>query len=224
MRSLHDQQREEEQTKADSKQVRKTARDGWIFFLSGFIGALIVGWIVFPLILYTEQNQPLNFSHARHGPESSAGLGCDECHFFHKDGTFSGTPKIESCMECHEDPQSPLSESPEEAKLFANYIGPFKEIPWLVYSRQPDCVYFPHIAHVKVATIKCRVCHGDFATRQSPPVYKVNRLTRHSIDIWGRNIAGYKRNTWDRMKMDDCAGCHAQRGKQNNNACLVCHK
>jgi hypothetical protein len=26
------------------------------------------------------------------------------------------------------------------------------------------------------------------------------------------------------MKMDDCAQCHKQKGKENNNACFVCHK
>jgi menaquinone reductase, multiheme cytochrome c subunit len=208
----------------DSKQVRRSSKDGWIFFISGLIGALIVGWIVFPNILYSKKNQPLNFSHASHGPESDAGLECQECHFFYEDGTFSGVPGIENCMECHEDPESPLGESPEEVKLLTDYIKPEKEIPWLIYSRQPDCVYFPHIAHVTMAEIECRVCHGDFDARKSPPVYKVNRLTGYSIDIWGRSIAGYKKKTWDRMKMDDCAQCHTQKGKENNNACFVCHK
>jgi len=209
---------------ADLKRVRRTIKDGWIFFLSGLIGALIVGWIVFPALLYSKKNQPLNFSHVSHGPESDVGLECEECHFFYEDGTFSGIPGIENCMECHDDPESPLGESPEEVRLFTDYIEPGKEIPWLIYSRQPDCVYFPHIAHVNMAETECKVCHGDFSTRKSPPVYKVNRLTRYSIDIWGRNIAGYKRNTWDKMKMDDCAWCHTQKGKENNNACFVCHK
>ena len=209
---------------ADSKRVRRTIKVGWIFFLSGLIGALIVGWIVFPLILYSKKSQPLNFSHVSHGPESDAGLECEECHSFYEDGTFSGIPGIKNCMECHDDPESPLGESPEEVRLFTDYIEPGREIPWLIYSRQPDCVYFPHIAHVNMAETECKVCHGDFSTRKSPPVYKVNRLTRYSIDIWGRNIAGYKRNTWDRMKMDDCAKCHTQKGKENNNACFVCHK
>ncbi len=209
---------------ADSKQASRTKKDGWIFFLSGLVGALIVGWIVFPALLYSKKSQPLNFSHATHGPESDAGLECEECHFFYEDGAFSGIPGIKNCMECHEDPESPLGESPEEVKLFTDYIEPGREIPWLIYSRQPDCVYFPHIAHVNMAEIECNVCHGDFSTRKSPPVYKVNRLTRYSIDIWGRNIAGYKKNTWDGMKMADCAKCHTQKGKEDNNACFVCHK
>jgi len=209
---------------ADSKQASRTKKDGWIFFLSGLVGALIVGWIVFPALLYSKKSQPLNFSHVSHGPESDAGLECEECHFFYEDGAFSGIPGIKNCMECHEDPESPLGESPEEVKLFTDYIEPGREIPWLIYSRQPDCVYFPHIAHVNMAEIECRVCHGDFETMETLPVYKVNRLTRYSIDIWGRNIAGYKKNTWDGMKMDDCAKCHTQKGKEDNNACFVCHK
>jgi hypothetical protein len=209
---------------AHSSEVTKAKKHGWIFFLSGLISALIVGWAVFPFLLYSEKSQPLNFSHAGHGPESNAGLDCTECHFLYEDGAFSGIPQLEKCMECHGDPATPLSESPDELTLLAEYIGPRREIPWLVYSRQPDCVYFPHIAHVKMAQIECRVCHGDFAAREIPPAYKVNRLTGYSIDIWGRSIAGFKKNTWDRMKMDDCAGCHAQKGKEHNNACFVCHK
>ncbi len=208
----------------DSKQLRKSAKGGWIFLLSGLIGALIVGWIVFPALLYSKKNQPMNFSHVSHGPESEALLECEACHFFYEDGTFSGIPGIENCVECHDDPESPLGESPDEVKLFTDYIEPGKEIPWLIYSRQPDSVYFPHIAHVTMAETECKVCHGDFETMETLPVYKVNRLTGYSIDIWGRNIAGYKRNTWDKMKMDDCAQCHTQKGKENNNACFVCHK
>jgi len=206
------------------EQEKKTKWDGWIFFSVGLIAALAVGWVVFPLLLYSEQRQPLNYSHVKHGPESSVGLECEECHFFYEDGVFSGIPGLSKCMECHEDPESLFTDSPEEVKLFEAFIEPGREIPWLVYSRQPDCVYFSHIAHVKMAEIECKVCHGDFASNDILPSYKANRLTRYSIDIWGRNIAGYKKNTWDRMKMNDCAGCHTREGKEQNNACFVCHK
>lgn len=208
----------------DVRQAKKASRDGWIFFVVGLIVALIIGWVVYPALLYSERSQPLHFSHASHGPESSAGLECEECHFFYEDGSFSGIPGVKKCMECHEDPESPLSEDPKEKKLLTEYVKPLQEIPWLVYARQPDCVYFPHIAHVKMAHIECKVCHGDFAIRKAPPVYKVNRISRYSIDIWGRNISGYKKNPWGRMKMDDCADCHRARGKESHNACFVCHK
>jgi hypothetical protein len=208
----------------DSRQANKPSRQGWIFFVAGLIVALIIGWVVYPALLYSERSQPLHFSHAHHGPDSSAGMECEDCHYFYEDGSFSGIPKLEKCMECHEDAESPLSDDPEEKKLLAEYVKPNQEIPWLVYSRQPDCVYFPHIAHVQTAEIECKHCHGDFGARVAPPDYKVNRISRYSIDIWGRNISGYKRNPWDRMKMDDCADCHRERATESHNSCFVCHK
>jgi len=206
----------------NSKQAKKGSSGGWIFFIVGLIVALIVGWAVYPALLYSKKSQPLHFSHASHTQDM--GMECEDCHYFHEDGSFSGIPKLEKCMECHEDPESPLSEDPEEQKLLTEYVKPGQEIPWLVYFRQPDCVYFPHIAHVKMGNMECKVCHGDFGTRDDMPDYKVNRMSRYSIDIWGRNILGYKKNSWDSMKMDDCADCHKERGKENNNACFVCHK
>ena len=38
--------------------------------------------------------------------------------------------------------------------------------------------------------------------------YQENRITGYSRDIWGENIGGFKKNTWDRMKMNDCSDCH----------------
>ena len=55
----------------------------------------------------------------------------------------------------------------------------------------------------------CITCHGPIGESEHLKTYEVNRITGYSRDIWGRNIAGLKRNPWDRMKMDDCANCHA---------------
>jgi hypothetical protein len=127
-------------------------------------------------------------------------------------------------MECHDDPEFALGESVEEERFLLDYVAYEKEVPWLVYSRQPDCVYFSHIAHVKMGEIDCQTCHGDHGETHELPVYKKNRLSSYSINIWGKNIAGLKTNSWDRMKMDDCAECHTKNNHEENNACFVCHK
>jgi len=203
-----------------------------IYFFAGLIPSLFIGWILFPVALYSSHQQPINFSHSLHlDPERVDGIEGDTdlekclfCHTFRDDGTFAGIPRLGKCMECHDDPESPLGDSPGEKEFLKEYVADEKEIPWLSYSRQPDCVYFSHIAHVKMGKQDCKTCHGDHAKTDRLPVYKENRLTGYSINIWGKNIAGYKANTWDRMKMDDCAECHSKKGHEEKNACFVCHK
>jgi len=204
----------------------------WVFFLAGITGSLILGWIIFPFVLYSNEPQPTNFNHALHlDSEQVDGIDgetelerCMFCHGFRDDGSFAGIPKLEKCTECHDDPESPLGDTPEEKEFMMEYVAHDKEIPWLSYSKQPDCVYFSHIAHVKMGEVACKTCHGDHASNEKLPVYQKNILTGYSINIWGKNIAGHKENTWDRMKMDDCAECHTKMGHDENNACFVCHK
>lgn len=203
---------------------------GWIFFLAGLVPALIIGWVIFPMVLYSSHEQPFNFSHMTH-TDPDLGMGwatreesCVDCHFFHADGTFSGIPKLDTCTMCHDDPSFPMGDSEDEKIFLEQYVANDREIPWLIYTRQPDCVYFSHIAHVEMGGMECRTCHGDHGTSDTLPVYKRNRISGYSIDIWGRNISGFKRNTWDRMKMSDCAKCHTEMGYEQNNACFVCHK
>jgi len=126
---------------------------GVAFFLIGFIGSLIVGWIIFPMALYSSQPQPMNFNHALHlDPEKVDGIEgdtetekCLSCHQFREDGTFTGIPKLEKCMECHDDPESPIGETPEEKEFLTKYVAVEKEIPWLSYYRQPGlCLFFPY--------------------------------------------------------------------------------
>jgi hypothetical protein len=153
--------------------------------------------------------------------------GCQSCHYLREDGTFSGIPKLESCMECHD---SLLGESDEEKKFIDEYVSTNREVPWLVYSRQPDSVYFSHAAHVAMGNMDCVTCHGNIGESEDTRIYEENRITGYSRDIWGRNIAGLKKDSWDRMKMDDCSQCHVRLNVKQNSvqtekgACFVCHK
>ena len=187
------------------------------FFVTGFLVHLFIGWVIFPVLLYSEKQQPIDFSHKVH--QEAVDESCESCHFFRDDGSFSGVPKLENCIECHEEP---MGEHPEEARLIREYIEPGKEIPWHIYSLQPDCVFFSHAAHVKMAEQECVTCHGPIGESDHVRPYQRNRITGYSRDIWGFSIAGFKKNSWDRMKMDDCGECHEEKGA--NNACFVCHK
>jgi hypothetical protein len=81
-----------------------------------------------------------------------------------------------------------------------------------------------------MAQMECDTCHGPIGESENLKVYEENRISGYSRDIWGRNIAGFKRNSWDRMKMDDCADCHRKEDVNQNSVqtlrggCFVCHK
>ena len=175
-----------------------------LFFVLGFAASLVVGWVIFPKLLYSQKPQPIEFNHLKHN--ELVDNGCESCHFFRDDGSFSGVPKLAQCRDCHEEQQG---ESEAEAKLVKDYASKGIEIPWLVYSRQPDCVFFSHAAHVKVAEMECVTCHGEVGNSETLRVYEANRITGYSRDIWGKSIAGLTRNPQKRMKMDVCDHCHA---------------
>jgi hypothetical protein len=195
-----------------------------LFFALGLIASLIVGWVIFPQVLYSQKRQPVDFNHVIHQEEVDS---CEDCHFFREDGTFSGVPKLVQCIDCHEEVNG---EDPEEEKFVNEYVAKGREVPWLVYSRQPQNVFFSHVAHVKLAQMDCVTCHGNIGESESLKIYEENRISGYSRDIWGRNIAGIKRNSWDRMKMDDCSECHQKENVNQNSAqtekgaCFVCHK
>jgi len=196
-----------------------------LFFILGLIASFIVGWVIFPQLLYSQKKQPIDFNHVLHNDQVDN--GCESCHFFRDDGTFSGVPKLSQCIDCHEEVNG---EDPEEEKFVNEYVAEEREVPWLVYSQQPSNVFFSHAAHVKMAEMDCATCHGNIGESESLKVYEENRITGYSRDIWGGNIAGFKRNTWDRMKMDDCAECHQRENVDLNSVqterggCFECHK
>ena len=195
---------------------------GWVillFFLIGFVGSMLSGWLVFPDLLYSEKEQPIDFDHQLH--MGVVYEGCQSCHYFREDGQFSGIPDLYSCSSCHQFVQGT---DPEEEKFVNEYVLPNKEVPWLVYSKQPDCVFFSHAAHVKGADMECATCHGDYGHSTHTRTYQENRITGYSRDIWGYNIArlGEPKHGL-RMKMNDCANCH-ERMTGHKGYCFQCHQ
>ena len=199
-----------------------------LFFIVGFAASLFVGWIVFPELLYSKKQQPIDFNHEMH--MELVDNGCESCHFFREDGTYSGVPKLAQCIDCHEEVQG---DSEHEAVFVEEYVSKGQEVPWLIYSRQPDCVFFSHAAHVKLAKMDCVTCHGHIGESTSLKPYEYNIITGYSRDIWGKNLENYlglKTNTYDRMKMNDCAACHLEETGRTSSVstekdgCFVCHK
>lgn len=196
-----------------------------LFFVIGLAASLVVGWILFPKVLYSQKEQPIDFNHSLHA--GFVDKGCESCHFFREDGTYAGVPKLAQCRDCHEEVQG---SNPEETKFVEQYVKKNIEVPWLVNAKQPNCVYFSHAAHVKSAKLECATCHGPIGESEHLKVYRQNRITGYSRDIWGENIAGIKKNSWDRMKMDDCTECHQKKKvamgsvQTQKEGCFVCHK
>jgi hypothetical protein len=195
-----------------------------LFFLIGLALSMVVGWTIFPKALYSQKTQPIDFNHKLHLEQVD---GCESCHFFRDDGSFSGSPRLAQCTGCHSDV---MGEGENEKRFIEDFVNKEREVPWLKYSRQPDCVFFSHAAHIHGAKLDCKTCHGEIGESTSLKPYQENRITGYSRDIWGQNIAGIKRNSWDRMKMDDCAACHSTAGihdssvQTGKDACFVCHK
>ena len=196
-----------------------------LFFVIGFALSLVVGWGIFPKLLYSKKKQPVDFNHAMH--LELVDEGCQSCHFFRADGSFSGAPTLAQCIGCHDEMQG---DTANEMNFYENYIQKDREVPWLIYAKQPQCVFFSHVAHVKMANMDCVTCHGFIGDSTQLPVYEQNRISLYSRNIWGKNIGGFKENTWDRMKMDDCSECHVREGVRQasvqtaKGGCFVCHK
>ncbi|MCZ2073935.1 MAG: cytochrome c3 family protein [Bryobacteraceae bacterium] len=191
---------------------------GKIAFAAGLLLALHLGWRQFPDVLYSKADQPLQFSHKVHVEDS--GMSCEDCHFVRDDGRFTGIPPIAKCAECHAEP---LGATPHEKVLVEKYVATLTEIPWRVYSRQPDNVYFPHAAHVKTAKLACESCHGEHGKTENLRPYEQNRISGYSRDIWGPSISRISlKGERLGMKMDDCIDCHTE--KKLRHSCLDCHK
>lgn len=191
---------------------------GVIFFITGLAASLALGWFVFPLALYKTEHQPMQFSHKTHAGEAM-GMACEDCHAFTTEGRFVGIPATAKCGECH---AAQLGETEDERILVEEYVLTEREIPWKIYSRQPDNAFFPHAVHVKTGEMKCEDCHGTHGESDNLRPFQVNRISGYSRDIWGQNISGFASQPWEGMKMDRCVRCHQHSNRVTG--CIECHK
>jgi hypothetical protein len=189
-----------------------------IAFAVGVLVALVLGWVIFPRVLYVKKNQPVEFLHKTHA-EKSGVADCSECHTIRDDGTFAGLPPMEKCAACHADK---IGDSKAEAILVNNYIKPGHETPWLVYSEQPANVWFSHAIHVKRANLACSECHSTYGESDQVRPYELNRISGYSRDIWGHSMSRLRRAPHEGMKMSDCEDCHKKHGVDVG--CLGCHE
>lgn len=191
---------------------------GVCFFLTGVVAIQFAGWVGLPKALYVTKAQPLEFRHKTHA-EKSGSAECDGCHVLGTDGVFAGLPKTESCAACHSEAQG---KTVAEATLVNSYVKTEKETPWLVYARQPANVRFSHAIHTKRAKLPCERCHDKHGESDALRPYQENRISGYSRDIWGHSISRLRRVANEGMKMDDCEGCHKERGFETG--CLSCHR
>jgi len=121
-------------------------------------------------------------------------MACVDCHQHVEETPFAGLPKIEVCLDCHEEA---LTENPEEAKLI-EIANNDKELIWQRVYKMPPDVYFSHRRHVGFAKIECEKCHSKMEEMTSPP-------NKPAVDL----------------SMKYCMDCHEETKADND--CIACH-
>lgn len=165
-------------------------RRRWLL-LMGIVLSVVVVFSFFTTVTGRGVKQPIQFNHKAHKEQ---GLECMACHQYVRERTFAGVPKIEVCMECHE---QPVTENPEEDKI-RQFSKANHEIQWGRLYQMPNHVFFTHRVHVVIDEIPCNTCHGDIGDTVKPPSRSLKT-----------------------MSMNDCMDCHRETGA--NNDCLACH-
>ncbi len=161
------------------------------FFLIGVSVGVVLLFLFITFSQGFKTGQPISFNHKKHVEQ---GLQCDTCHPFFKTQTFSGLPRMTTCLECHKEP---ITQGPEEEKI-RKFHQKGEEIPWKRLYQQPDHVFFSHRRHVVLGKMECKSCHGDIGQSEKPPS-----------------------KPWVNMSMSWCMDCHAK--SKVTNDCLACH-
>ncbi len=149
-----------------------------------------------------EATSSIPFMHKTH--TEKYGIKCIVCHSYEDNGRFRGIPTVGDCTACHARDGATTAKdhlTPRKKSIFDSYKD--TDRPWTSWCRQPDLVYFSHLAVMQQKNkdgepvMKCTSCHGNKGS---------------SIDQ--RMIKG-------RMPMGQCMDCHT--ALKISNACAVCH-
>ncbi len=188
---------------------------GIIPFPAGAAIMLGAGWAGFPRAIYKSRPQPVDFSHKVHADK--AGTEMRGLPRVSHDGTFAGIPTLDKCAGCH---AAAMGTTAAEKNFIEQYVTPAREPQWAAYARQPENVFFTHIAHVKRAKLACETCHGDHGASDHLLPYQQDRISGYSRNIW--QTAERVKTTRAAMTMSACVECHRQQGLEHS--CLDCHK
>lgn len=96
-------------------------------------------------------NQPLRFSHEKMLHQS---VECADCHAETAKGAKAGMPKMETCMDCHEDIDKKKDPDHQIASMFENGVFKAAKITAI-----PAEVIFSHQKHTVDHKVACNECH-----------------------------------------------------------------
>jgi hypothetical protein len=141
--------------------------------------------------------QPIPFSHRQHIEKS---IRCTFCHSGAEKYSVAGIPSVTLCMSCH---SVVKTDSPEITKV-KQYLDRKEEIPWRrIYELPEDAdVFFSHRRHA-ASGVKCMVCHGDVAARDTLRP-EVNLTMGFCVRCHRATSAKFRTASL----ADDCATCH----------------
>lgn len=140
--------------------------------------------------------QPIAFNHKIHVTDEK--IPCTDCHVGAEKDVHASLPSLSRCLLCHMKPQSKEA-NPREQRV-REMAASREPVRWTQVTRNPGHVYFSHRAHVSLAKMPCRDCHGDVASWTEPPTKPVQAL----------------------KSMGACLSCH--RDESASTACATCHQ